>query len=86
MGYSRRGRLKFGVILAWKLRLVPVPPSVTGFKISQTIEQGATKLFSKWQNIADTLHEDIFLHSVIGIGNKVAQMVKKTIIIEFGSF
>ncbi|CAN6545986.1 unnamed protein product [Malus baccata var. baccata] len=72
------GGSSFGVILAWKLRLVPVPPSVTGFKISQTIEQGATKLFLKWQYIADTLHEDIFLHSVIGVGNKVAQMTAAT--------
>ncbi|XP_050106987.1 tetrahydroberberine oxidase-like [Malus sylvestris] len=79
------GGSSFAVILKWKLRLVPVPPSVTVFKLSQTIEQGATKLFSKWQNIADTLHEDIFLHSVVSVGNKAGANGGKTIIIEFGS-
>ncbi|XP_008225657.2 PREDICTED: tetrahydrocannabinolic acid synthase-like [Prunus mume] len=79
------GGSSFGVILAWKLRLVPVPPSVTVFRFSKTAEQGATKLFSKWQNIADKLHEDLFLHTVIGVGNKAGTNGGKTIVIEFGS-
>ncbi|CAL9016051.1 unnamed protein product [Prunus brigantina] len=33
------GGSSFGVILAWKLRLVPVPPSVTVYRESKTIEQ-----------------------------------------------
>ncbi|ONI11259.1 hypothetical protein PRUPE_4G096500, partial [Prunus persica] len=54
------GGSSFGVILAWKLKLVPVPPSVTR-------------------------HEDLFLHSVIGVGNKAGTNGDKTIIIEFSS-
>ncbi|CAL9016041.1 unnamed protein product [Prunus brigantina] len=57
------GGSSFGVILAWKLGWFLSLPSVTVFKISKTTEQGATKLLSKWQNIADKLHEDLFLHS-----------------------
>ncbi|CAL8148582.1 unnamed protein product [Prunus armeniaca] len=79
------GGSSFGVIVAWKLRLVPVPPSVTVFSISKTTEQGATKLLSKWQNIADKFHEDLFLHTVIGVGDKAGTNGGKTIAIEFSS-
>nr|XP_004293695.2 PREDICTED: tetrahydrocannabinolic acid synthase-like [Fragaria vesca subsp. vesca] len=72
------GGSSFGVILALKLRLVPVPPTVTVCDISKTKEQGATKLLLKWQNIADKLPEELFLHSVIGSGGN-------TITVEFGS-
>lgn len=51
----------FGVILAWKIRLVRVPPIVTGFNIRRTLEEGATKLIHKWQHIAHKLHEDLFI-------------------------
>ncbi|KAJ1416967.1 Oxygen oxidoreductase covalent FAD-binding site [Sesbania bispinosa] len=50
----------FGVILAWKIKLVQVPPIVTVFSIHRTLEEGATKLIHKWQYIADKLHEDLF--------------------------
>ncbi|KAJ0042071.1 hypothetical protein Pint_18957 [Pistacia integerrima] len=51
----------FGIILSWKIKLVPVPPTVTVFTINKTIEQGATKLFHRWQQVAHTLDEDLFL-------------------------
>ncbi|KAK7259862.1 hypothetical protein RIF29_25477 [Crotalaria pallida] len=54
----------FGVILAWKIRLVKVPPIVTGFNILRTLEEGATKLIYKWQYIAHKLHEDLFIRIV----------------------
>ncbi|XP_024158039.1 berberine bridge enzyme-like 18 [Rosa chinensis] len=72
------GGSSFGVILAWKLRLVPVPPTVTVCDVTKTKEQGATKLLLKWQNIADTLPEDLYLHSIVGSSNN-------TITIAFGS-
>ncbi|KAL6201544.1 hypothetical protein ACLB2K_025257 [Fragaria x ananassa] len=64
------GGSSFGVILAWKLRLVPVPPAVTVCHITKTKEQGATKLLLKWQNIADKLPEELFIRPVIGSGDK----------------
>ncbi|KAJ1416969.1 FAD-binding, type 2, subdomain 1 [Sesbania bispinosa] len=54
----------FGVILAWKIRLVKVPPIVTGFNIHRTLEEGATKLVHRWQYIADKLHKDLFIRIV----------------------
>lgn len=54
----------FGIILAWKIRLVRVPPIVTVFTIQRTLEQGATKVLHRWQYIADKLHEDLFIRIV----------------------
>lgn len=34
----------FGIILWWKLRLVPVPETVTVFTVPKTLEQGATQI------------------------------------------
>ncbi|KAJ6894821.1 hypothetical protein NC652_028541 [Populus alba x Populus x berolinensis] len=50
----------FGIVVAWKLNLVPVPPIVTGFNVSRTLEQNATKLVHRWQFVSNKLHEDIF--------------------------
>ncbi|KAJ9140893.1 hypothetical protein P3X46_031485 [Hevea brasiliensis] len=59
------GGASFGVILSWKIKLVKVPPTVTVFTVSKTIEQGATKLVHRWQYIADKLHEDLFIRIII---------------------
>ncbi|KAG2689498.1 hypothetical protein I3760_09G140400 [Carya illinoinensis] len=65
-----RGGASFGIILSWKIKLVRVPPTVTGFTISKTLEQGATKLVSRWQYIADKLHEDLFIRVIVqDVGN-----------------
>ncbi|TKY49890.1 Tetrahydrocannabinolic acid synthase [Spatholobus suberectus] len=54
----------FGVILAWKIRLVRVPPIVTGFNIHSTLEEGATNLIHRWQYIAPELHEDLVIRII----------------------
>ncbi|KAI3952612.1 hypothetical protein MKW92_027286 [Papaver armeniacum] len=41
----------FGIILSWKIKLVPVPQIVTVFSPSRVLEQDATKLLMKWQRI-----------------------------------
>ncbi|XP_020223040.1 berberine bridge enzyme-like 22 [Cajanus cajan] len=51
----------FGVILAWKISLVRVPPIVTVFNVQRTLEEGATDLIHKWQYIAPELHEGLFI-------------------------
>ncbi|XP_028958861.1 tetrahydroberberine oxidase-like [Malus domestica] len=77
------GGSNFGVILAWKLRLVPVPPIVTGYMESKTIEQGATKLVSKWQAIADRMPQQYFLRLVIQVANGTGTNGGKTIQVTF---
>ncbi|XVF84532.1 hypothetical protein PTKIN_Ptkin17bG0044400 [Pterospermum kingtungense] len=50
----------FGIVLAWKLKLVNVPAAVTAFTISKTLEQNATKLVHRWLYVAHKLPDDIF--------------------------
>ncbi|WRX12169.1 FAD linked oxidase [Theobroma cacao] len=51
----------YGIVLAWKLKLVPVPATVTVFSITKTLEQNATELIHRWQYVAHKLPDDIFL-------------------------
>ena len=50
----------FGIVTAWKVKLVPVPSTVTVFTVTKTLEQGATKILYRWQEVADKLEEDFF--------------------------
>lgn len=51
----------FGVIVAWKVNLLPVPAKVTVFSISKTMEENDSKLFNTWQLVVDKLDEDLFI-------------------------
>ncbi|KAK9115163.1 hypothetical protein Syun_021960 [Stephania yunnanensis] len=55
----------FGVILSWKIKLVPVPQTVTVFTVTRNLEQGATELVHKWQSIAHTLPRELFIRVLI---------------------
>ncbi|KAL3522898.1 hypothetical protein ACH5RR_015732 [Cinchona calisaya] len=59
------GGASFGIILSWKIKLVPVPSTVTVFTVPKTLEQGATKILYKWQQVADKLDEDLFIRVII---------------------
>ncbi|CAA2974270.1 tetrahydrocannabinolic acid synthase-like [Olea europaea subsp. europaea] len=63
------GAGSFGVLIAWKLKLVHVPPKVTIFTVQRSLEQGATKLAQKWQKIINQLHRDLFLRILILMGH-----------------
>lgn len=65
------GGASFGVIISWKVKLVPVPPQVTVFSIMKTLEQNATHLTQRWQQIADKLDEDIIIRVVLQPGGAV---------------
>ncbi|KAL6329065.1 hypothetical protein AAG906_007355 [Vitis piasezkii] len=55
------GGASFGIILSWKIKLVPVPSTVTVFRVTRTLEQDAEKILLKWQQVAHKLHEDLFI-------------------------
>ncbi|PSR89823.1 Berberine bridge enzyme-like, partial [Actinidia chinensis var. chinensis] len=63
------GGASFGVILSWKIRLVPVPETVTVFTVTKTLEEGATKILYKWQQVAAKLDEDLFIRVIIQVAN-----------------
>ncbi|KAI4296619.1 hypothetical protein L6164_036565 [Bauhinia variegata] len=55
------GAASFGVVLSWRIKLVPVPPKVTVFILKKTLEEGATDVVYQWQLVAAKLHEDLFI-------------------------
>ncbi|XP_068655461.1 berberine bridge enzyme-like 26 [Aristolochia californica] len=58
------GAASFGVILSWKIKLVPVPPKVTVFTVSKTLEQDVTKVVNRWQYMAEKCHENLFIRVI----------------------
>ncbi|OWM63763.1 berberine bridge enzyme-like 18 [Punica granatum] len=42
----------FGVVVSWKVRLVPVPKIVTVFDVGRTLDESTINLIHKWQYIA----------------------------------
>ena len=59
------GGASFGIITSWKIKLVPVPSTVTVFRVTRTLEQDGEKILLKWQQVADKLHEDIFIRVIL---------------------
>ncbi|KAK7400480.1 hypothetical protein VNO78_11688 [Psophocarpus tetragonolobus] len=55
------GGASFGVIVAWKIKLVPVPPQVTVFRVKKSVAQDATDVAYKWQLVAPKLDKNIFI-------------------------
>ena len=62
----------FGILLWWKIKLVRVPPTVTVFTVTRTLEQGATKLVHRWQEVAPYIDNNLFIRVMIipaSVGN-----------------
>ncbi|GFQ07423.1 cannabidiolic acid synthase-like 1 [Phtheirospermum japonicum] len=57
------GSASFGIILEFKVSLVVVPETVTGFIVTRTSEQDAARLVDKWQHVADKVDEDLLLRA-----------------------
>ncbi|KAJ8758816.1 hypothetical protein K2173_000537 [Erythroxylum novogranatense] len=79
------GGASFGVVIAWKVRIVSVPPIVTVCNVPKTLEEGAGKLLQKWQNIGHTLPEELFLHAVIGVVTTSGLNSSRTVQVTFDS-
>ncbi|XP_057471155.1 tetrahydroberberine oxidase-like [Actinidia eriantha] len=78
------GGASFGVILAWKIDLVPVPSIVTVFTINRNLEQNAINLIHKWQSIAHKFPQELFLRVLISRVNS-SQDGEQTIQAAFNS-
>ncbi|CDP08085.1 unnamed protein product [Coffea canephora] len=59
------GGASFGVILKYRLQLVSVPSIVTVFTVNRNLEQNATKLVHRWQQIGYQLDRDLFIRLLI---------------------
>ncbi|XP_073036347.1 berberine bridge enzyme-like 22 [Primulina eburnea] len=66
------GGASFGVVLAWKLKLVQVPEQVTVFAFRRKLDPADLNLLHKWQNTAHKLPRDLFIRILIqNFGNNV---------------
>ncbi|KAK4803414.1 hypothetical protein SAY86_003231 [Trapa natans] len=63
------GGASFGVVLAYKVNLVRVPETVTVFRVARTLEQNATDVVYKWEQVAPHLDEDLFIRLIIDVVN-----------------
>ena len=81
-GIRGGGGASFGVIVSWKIKLVPVPEVVTVFRVLKTLEQGATDVVHRWQYVADNIHDDLFIRVVL---SPVKRKGQKTIRAKFNA-
>ncbi|KAI5681830.1 hypothetical protein M9H77_03058 [Catharanthus roseus] len=64
------GAASFGVIVAWKLQLVPIPRIVTCFNASRSLEQGAITLIEKSQLACSIINENLRMRIEISTKNQ----------------
>ncbi|XP_070662106.1 berberine bridge enzyme-like 7 [Malus domestica] len=75
------GGASFGVILSWKIKLLPVPDKVTVFNVKRTPEQDAINVIYRWQYVVPKLPEDIFIRAITRLKNNTEG--KKTVEVSF---
>ncbi|GMI97334.1 oligogalacturonide oxidase 2 [Hibiscus trionum] len=70
------GAASFGVVLAYKIKLVPVPEKVTVFRVERLLSENATDITLKWQTVAPTTDDNLFMRMLI---QPVTRNKKKTV-------
>ncbi|GMN70856.1 hypothetical protein TIFTF001_053997 [Ficus carica] len=59
------GPASFGIVVEWKVRLVPLPTTVAVFDVRRNREDDATKkLVHRWQRRADKVDEDLTFYMI----------------------
>ncbi|XP_024017773.1 cannabidiolic acid synthase-like [Morus notabilis] len=77
------GAASFGIVVAWKLRLVPVPSTVTVFKVPRDMADDATKkLVHRWQRRAHKVDEDLTIFIRFLTVNSTDKKGNKKIVIQ----
>ncbi|KAL6206407.1 hypothetical protein ACLB2K_023655 [Fragaria x ananassa] len=77
------GGASFGVILAWKIKLLPIPSTVTVFRVNRTLEQGGIDVLYRWQYDAPKLPKDIFIRATSILRKGTSQVSNKTVEVVF---
>uniref|UniRef100_A0A5B6YRL3 Putative reticuline oxidase-like protein n=1 Tax=Davidia involucrata TaxID=16924 RepID=A0A5B6YRL3_DAVIN len=73
------GGASFGVILSYKIKLVPVPLVTTVFRVQKTLEENATDLVHRWQYVASTIDNDLFIRMLLQPVTSTTNKAQKTI-------
>jgi hypothetical protein len=76
------GGASFGVILSWKIKLVPVPAKVTVFNVKRSLENNATDIVYRWQQVSHKLPKDLYIRASPQVVNG-GENGKKTIAVSF---
>ncbi|CAN6975080.1 unnamed protein product [Brassica rapa subsp. trilocularis] len=70
------GAASFCVVLAWKIKLVPVPEKVTVFNVEAVGKRGGVNTKEhvvKWQEIADKIDNSLFIRLTLSTSNKTVK-------------
>ncbi|CAN1250699.1 Berberine bridge enzyme-like 2 [Linum perenne] len=62
------GGASFGVVIAYKIKLVPVPATVTVFRVEKYLEDNATDMVYQWQFVAPKTTNDLFMRMLLQPG------------------
>ncbi|XP_062012530.1 berberine bridge enzyme-like 21 [Rosa rugosa] len=69
----------FGVIISYKLKLVPVPETVTVFRVMSYTEGNATDVVLRWQEVAPTTVDDLWMRMLLQPVTSPTNKGKKTV-------
>ncbi|XP_061339715.1 berberine bridge enzyme-like 21 [Gastrolobium bilobum] len=73
------GGASFGVILSYTVKLVPVPETVTFFRVEKALEQNATDLVVQWQQVAPNTDDRLFMRLLLQPVSSNVVKGKKTV-------
>ncbi|XP_031256896.1 berberine bridge enzyme-like 21 [Pistacia vera] len=59
------GGASFGVVLSYKIKLVPVPETVTVFRVERLLQENATDVVYKWQLVAPATDTNLFMRMLL---------------------
>lgn len=66
----------WGIVYAWKIQLLKVPPIITGFVVSRPgTKRHVAKLVHKWQYVAPKLEDEFYLSVFVGAGLPEAKRI-----------
>ncbi|GAV65616.1 FAD_binding_4 domain-containing protein/BBE domain-containing protein [Cephalotus follicularis] len=57
----------FGAIVAYKIKLVKVPETVTIFRLERTLTQNATDIALKWQSVAPKIDPNLWMRMLLEV-------------------
>ncbi|KAM5587364.1 berberine bridge enzyme-like 21 [Rosa sericea] len=69
----------FGVIVSYKLRLVPVPETVTVFRVMRYLEQNATDVVLRWQKVAPCTDDGLWMRVLVQPVSSPTKKGEKTV-------
>ncbi|GLJ10653.1 hypothetical protein SUGI_0132510 [Cryptomeria japonica] len=62
----------WGVVVAWQIRLVKVPPVITVFNVNRTGNDNVTELVERWQSVEPFAPEDLYIRVFVFGGSPVS--------------